>query len=56
MNISRVSYFKTLYHSLLGKGVYSGPSGYEVGFVSEAHTYADLDKTIEAFGEALKNL
>jgi glutamate-1-semialdehyde 2,1-aminomutase len=53
---SSMSYFKTLYHSLLENGIYLGPSGYEVGFVSEAHTYEDLDKTIEAFGEALKKL
>lgn len=49
-------YFKQLYHSLLEDGIYLGPSGYEVGFVSEAHTYADLDKTIRAFESALKKL
>lgn len=53
---SSMSYFKTLYHSLLENGVYLGPSGYEVGFVSEAHTYEDLDRTIEAFCVALKKL
>jgi glutamate-1-semialdehyde 2,1-aminomutase len=51
-----MSYFKTLYHSLLEQGVYLGPSGYEVGFMSSAHTKEDLDKTIVAFGVALKNL
>ncbi len=51
-----MSYFKTLYHSLLENGVYLGPSGYEVGFISEAHTYEDLDKTIAAFEVALKKL
>lgn len=51
-----MAYFKTLYHALLEKGVYLGPSGYEVGFISEAHTYDDLDATIEAFEYALKQL
>jgi glutamate-1-semialdehyde 2,1-aminomutase len=35
-------YFKTLHKALLERGVYFGPSGYEVCFVSEAHTDADL--------------
>jgi glutamate-1-semialdehyde 2,1-aminomutase len=48
--------FRILYHELLGNGVYLGPSGYEVGFVSEAHTYAQLDATIEAFSKSLKKL
>ncbi|HOZ87289.1 MAG TPA: aspartate aminotransferase family protein, partial [Bacteroidia bacterium] len=51
-----MKYFKTLYHSLLENGVYLGPSGYEVGFVSQAHTYEDLDKTISAFEKSLKKL
>jgi glutamate-1-semialdehyde 2,1-aminomutase len=51
-----MSYFKTLYHSLLEQGVYLGPSGYEVGFMSGAHTHADLDATITAFEVALKKL
>jgi len=34
--------FKVLHHELLQNGLYLGPSGYEVGFVSAAHTEADL--------------
>ena len=30
--------FKEMYDVLLEKGVYIGPSGYEVGFISDAHT------------------
>jgi glutamate-1-semialdehyde 2,1-aminomutase len=30
--------FSKFYHLLLERGVYLGPSGYEVGFISEAHT------------------
>lgn len=37
MNIYRV-----FYHSLLENGFYIGPSGYEVGFVSAAHSDEDL--------------
>lgn len=33
-----MNYFKTLHKELLERNVYIGPSGYEVGFVSEAHT------------------
>lgn len=51
-----MGYFKTLYHSLLENGVYLGPSGYEVGFMSSAHTHEDLDKTISAFEKSLKKL
>ncbi|WP_317899750.1 glutamate-1-semialdehyde 2,1-aminomutase [Aurantibacillus circumpalustris] len=56
IDANSMSYFKTLYHSLLESGVYLGPSGYEVGFVSSAHTYDDLDKTVLAFKTALNKL
>ncbi len=36
--------FKVLHHELLQNGVYLGPSGYEVGFVSSAHTVEDLEQ------------
>lgn len=51
-----MSHFKTLYHALLENGVYLGPSGYEVGFVSQAHDYNDLDATIAAFEKSLRKL
>lgn len=51
-----MTYFKTLYHALLENGVYLGPSGYEVGFVSQAHDYNDLDTTIAAFEKSLRKL
>ena len=35
--------FKVLHHELLQRGIYLGPSGYEVGFVSAAHTQEDLE-------------
>lgn len=48
--------FRSLYHPLLENGVYLGPSGYEVGFISEAHTDADIEKTIAAFEKAAAHL
>ena len=51
-----MKHFKILYHALLENGVYSGPSGYEVGFMSEAHTMEDIEKTIVAFDKAFAKL
>ena len=49
-----MKYFRILHKELLERGVYLGPSGYEVGFVCEAHTQDDLVKTATVFAEALK--
>lgn len=49
-----MKYFRVLHKELLERGIYLGPSGYEVGFVCEAHTQEDLIKTAKAFGEALE--
>lgn len=51
-----MKHFKILYHALLDNNVYSGPSGYEVGFMSEAHTQEDIEKTIKAFELAFERL
>lgn len=48
--------FKKLYSILLDKGIYLGPSGYEVGFVSTAHTEKVLDNVSALFCEALDEL
>lgn len=45
--------FKVLHHELLQRGVYLGPSGYEVGFVSAAHTSGDLEEAAGKMKEAL---
>ncbi len=45
--------FKQLHRALLERGVYLGPSGYEVGFVSSAHTEAVLDEAAAVFTDAL---
>ena len=33
---------------MLGEGVYFAPSAFEAGFLSAAHTRADIDATIRA--------
>lgn len=45
----KMSYFSKLHALLLQKGVYLGPSGYEVGFVSAAHSTEQLDFTAKQF-------
>lgn len=48
-----MEYFTKLHAALLERGVYLGPSGFEVGFISEAHTKVDLQFAIQAFKESL---
>ncbi|MFN5148035.1 MAG: glutamate-1-semialdehyde 2,1-aminomutase [Flavobacteriia bacterium] len=45
--------FKNIHRELLNRGVYLGPSGYEVGFISQAHTKAILAEAAKKFCEAL---
>jgi glutamate-1-semialdehyde 2,1-aminomutase len=45
--------FKKLYANLLELGLYIGPSGYEVGFISEAHTESILQNASKLFCQAL---
>ncbi len=40
--------FKKFFHLMLDEGVYLAPSAYEAGFISSAHTEADLDATLAA--------
>lgn len=48
-----MKYFSVMHRELLNRGVYLGPSGYEVGFVSAAHTDEQIDRSAQAFIEAL---
>jgi glutamate-1-semialdehyde 2,1-aminomutase len=43
-----VERFKRFFHGMLDEGVYLAPSAFEAGFVSVAHTEADIDATIAA--------
>jgi glutamate-1-semialdehyde 2,1-aminomutase len=48
-----MAHFSKLHSALLERGIYLGPSGYEVGFVSAAHDDAVIDQAVEAFKSAL---
>jgi glutamate-1-semialdehyde 2,1-aminomutase len=43
-----VERFKRFFHGMLEEGIYLAPSAFEAGFVSAAHTPADIDATIAA--------
>lgn len=45
--------FKVLHAYLLDNGIYLGPSGYEVGFISAAHTPAQLVEAANKICEAM---
>jgi glutamate-1-semialdehyde 2,1-aminomutase len=45
--------FRKLYNHLLENGFYMGPSGYEVGFISQAHTKEILLEAATIFNAAL---
>ncbi|HHI75658.1 MAG TPA: aminotransferase class III-fold pyridoxal phosphate-dependent enzyme, partial [Gammaproteobacteria bacterium] len=40
--------FRRFYHGMLAEGIYLAPSAFEAGFVSAAHSDADLEQTVEA--------
>ena len=44
------------FHAMLERGVYFAPSQFEVGFMSLAHTEADIEQTLRAAAEAVKTL
>ena len=44
------------FHALLERGVYIAPSQFEAGFVSVAHTEADIDRTIVAVRDGLSQV
>jgi glutamate-1-semialdehyde 2,1-aminomutase len=48
--------FKTFFHAMLRRGVYLPPSAFESWFLNNALTTEDLDKTIAATQESLKEI
>ncbi len=40
--------FNRFFHAMLDAGIYLAPSAFEAGFVSAAHTDADIGETIAA--------
>ncbi len=48
--------FNKLFHGMLDRGIYFAPALYEAGFVSAAHSDADIEETIAAAREDFKTL
>ena len=51
-----VDRFKRFFHGMLDEGVYFAPSAYEAGFLSAAHSEADIDATIAAAARVFAKL
>ncbi|HEX8011849.1 MAG TPA: glutamate-1-semialdehyde 2,1-aminomutase [Casimicrobiaceae bacterium] len=48
--------FNRFFHRMLDAGVYFAPSAFEAGFVSAAHTSADVEETVRLAGQAFVKL
>ena len=48
--------FNAFFHGMLDRGVYFAPALYEAGFMSAAHTDADIADTVSAAAEVFKSL
>jgi glutamate-1-semialdehyde 2,1-aminomutase len=46
--------FNRFFHAMLDRGVYLAPALYEAGFVSAAHSDADITATVAAARQALR--
>jgi glutamate-1-semialdehyde 2,1-aminomutase len=51
-----IEQFKTFFTEMLKAGIYLAPSAFEAGFVSSAHTAADITETVACAGEVLKKI
>jgi len=48
--------FRRFFHAMLDQGVYFAPSAFEAGFVSAAHTDADIDATLALAAQTFERL
>ena len=48
--------FKKFFHGMLAEGIYLAPSQFEAGFISTAHTAADIGRTVRAAAKVLGGL
>ena len=48
--------FNRFFHGMLEEGIYLAPSAFEAGFLSAAHSEADIEATIEAAGRVFTKL
>ena len=55
-NVSNKALFGKLFHAMLDKGFYLPPSALEAWFLTASHTNEDIDLTVEAFAQSLKEV
>ncbi len=48
--------FAAFHAEMLSRGIYLASSGYEAGFLSNAHTETDIAKTADAVEASIKNV
>jgi len=48
--------FKKFFHGMLDEGIYLAPSQFESGFISTAHTPADIERTVAAAAKVMRGL
>jgi glutamate-1-semialdehyde 2,1-aminomutase len=48
--------FAKYFHGMLAEGIYLAPSQFEAGFLSTAHTAADIEQTVTAAAKVMKTL
>jgi len=48
--------FAKFFHGMLAEGIYLAPSQFEAGFISTAHTSADINRTVDAAARVMKTL
>ncbi|MGA2854357.1 MAG: glutamate-1-semialdehyde 2,1-aminomutase [Verrucomicrobiota bacterium] len=48
--------FKKFFHAMLADGIYLAPSQFEAGFISTAHTAADIGRTVKSAAKVLRGV
>ena len=48
--------FARFFHGMLGEGIYFAPSQFEAGFLSAAHSEADIDATVAAAERVMRQM
>ncbi|OQW90636.1 MAG: aspartate aminotransferase family protein, partial [Beggiatoa sp. IS2] len=56
VNRCDVERFKKFFHGMLARGVYFAPSAFEAGFMSAAHSQADIEATLVAATQVFATL
>jgi glutamate-1-semialdehyde 2,1-aminomutase len=48
--------FAKFFHAMLDAGIYLAPSQFEAGFLSTAHTAADIEQTVETAAKIFRTM